>query len=140
MNTHAYRIAGNIATKCQGIRLLDATEVQQITEKVANCFIKDKNHLWWWESLSQSPTIIKYDNSEFLEVIGGFLGHKSGALCLILTDDEFPPWCGIAGESEDMLAAIQELPAIEFFIVPQDIGWIVFETHHNELIIAGVTR
>ena len=138
MNTRAYRIADDIVAKCQGLRLLDATEVQQITDAAASRFIKEKNHLWWWESLSKSAKTTRYDEGSFLEMMRDFLREKTGVLYLILTDDEFPPWCGISGEPENILAAIRELPAIEFFLVPQDIEWIAFDTHHNELVIAGM--
>lgn len=57
-------------------------------------------------------------------------------LILIVTD-EAPPSGAVRGTAVQLIRLLRDCYGFEFAIVPADLEWIVFDTHHNVLVGAG---
>jgi len=119
------------------MEVLDATSVARIADAVADAFVDDREHLWWWESLRTPAKVGSYGKNDGLAHLQMILGCKSGSLVLVVTDDEGPPWSAVRGALPRLIGMLRDHQYFEYFLVDDSFSWIVFDTHHNALVIAG---
>jgi len=82
---------------------------------------------------------MNYDGADAFSVLRSNIGDLE-LVRLVVTDDEPQPWPVFEGPLEEILVVLQETRYFEYFLVPgvNDGGrWIVFDTHHNQLVWAG---
>jgi hypothetical protein len=106
--------------------------VQQLCEK----FVADSAHRWWWESLAVPSKRLNYGNGDGLAVLTDVVSRERGVV-LVVTDDVGPPWVVYEGEAKAIVSALRECRFFEYILAAQDASWIIFDTHMNELVIAG---
>lgn len=115
---------------------LDKKEVQEIYDKINSRFIKEEKKIWWWESLSIPSTSIEYGEHDGLSLIREIIKNNLKVL-IFITDDEAPPWPAFEGKLEDILEIIKSQRFFEYFLTSKDCKWLIFDTHHNSLIVTG---
>lgn len=86
--------------------------------------------MWWWR--------LKSDN--LTELLRSLIGTDDGQAYLLVTDDEPPPWPIYQGPWSALIGVVLEQHFFEYALVASDLSWIVFDTHHDELIVAGRAR
>jgi hypothetical protein len=124
-------------SKAGRVSRMDAEDSSAFLHKVATRYVANSKCRWWWQALSVSHRRLGYDGgSHGLEVLATLLDGKSDVV-LVVTDDSDPPWPAFAGPSGAILGALRETRFFEFFIVSHDLNWVVFDAHHNELVVAG---
>lgn len=74
-----------------------------------------------------------------LSLLRGLLGADAEVL-LAITDDEPSPWPMLRGRLGDIVRLLGELWRVEYWLAPADGSWLVFETHHDALIVCGRLR
>lgn len=111
-------------------------ESAALIAELATRFIDDPSCIWWWQSLRSRSRTISYGDSDGLAILSSLI-HKDENVYLVVTDDEPPPWSVFKGKFYDIYKVIGELPYFEYFVVSESKKWIVFDTHHNSLYIAG---
>ncbi len=104
---------------------------------VADKFIKNRNNVWWWEDLTQDSVTIPYGDNDGLSVIKQIVCDNTIIVNFFITDDEPEPWPIFQGSLETVINVVSEQRYFEFFITPLDLSWLIFDTHHNSLIISG---
>lgn len=57
---------------------------------------------------------------------------------LVVTDDERTPWPVYSGDTKAIIATLKESRFFEYILADPHLNWIVFDTHSNELISAGL--
>jgi hypothetical protein len=120
----------------RGMKLLSPESTRDVVERMAAKFSVDRSRLWWWEGI-QSARSFPYAPDEELQALGRLMSSHSNALTLIVTDDQPPPWIAVSGPWTSLLHLLQETRHFEFFVLDETLNWVVFDTHHNELVVAG---
>ncbi len=121
------------------LRLLSRDEGDELAARVAARFISDPSRLWWWEALREPAATFAYEGEEGLAKLDAIVGEAPGSdpLFLFITASNFPPWTVVAGKWDDLREFVGESGFFEFFVVNHGTDWVVFDTHHNEVIVAG---
>jgi hypothetical protein len=128
------------AQKHPGARELPADRADAVLTAVASIFVASpENHLWWWDSLKQPYRQLPYGDDDIaLSEIRRILGDST-LVRLVVTDDNPRPWPIFEGPVDEILRIIEDQWRFEFFLVPasDEPRWIIFDTHHNQLILGG---
>ncbi len=123
--------------KIYGFIELNKNESIKATNMVAEKYIKNRTNTWWWEELSQQSITINYDDSDGLSLIKKIVNDDNASVKLFITDDETEPWPVFQGKFKEIFDAISEQRFFEYFITASDFSWLIFDTHHNSLIVLG---
>ena len=110
---------------------------------VASGDVVDPSHqshltIWWWESLSLPSERISYEPGKGREAIASVLRKEDDQIFLVITDEQAPPFIVIAGHCSGLLDLVDELRYCEYFLVPANMTWILFDTHHDVIVTAGL--
>lgn len=116
---------------------LSAEATDDLLARVAARFRVDTSRLWWWEGIPNARSV-PYAEGQGLSELARLVVDPDGDLTLVVTGDEPPPWLGIAGPLPALLQLLNETPHFEFFVVDNELNWIVFDTHHDELVVSGL--
>jgi hypothetical protein len=117
-------------------KFLTDTCLTDLLNRIAKTFVSDSSLRWWWTALKVPARIVKYDGDGLAELKACAGKALNESVFLIVTDDENQPWIGINIQFGDAVKVISEGPYFEYFLTDQLVDWIVFDTHHNELIFA----
>lgn len=113
---------------------------EEASTKVTNAlqarFVREPEQTWWWSSLADDPVMIDYGDGDGLAAVSRILPSEENAY-LIITDDERPPWPVIHGRIKHLLLLLKEVRFCEYCIMGEAYTWVIFDTHHNRLVIAG---
>lgn len=115
---------------------LDKEEAKGLASSVASRYVSDTNKIWWWESLKSDSLVIDYGEEDGLNMLENLICNDKSVI-IFITDDQPEPWCVLRGASSEILNVIKNQRFFEYFIVPEELNWIVFDTHHNSFVIAG---
>ena len=119
------------------LKLLSKSDARKITDLVADRFIEDTSRVWWWEGLKQTPQEIHYGDEVGWDHIPALLKNISQQIYFIPTDDEPNPWPIYSGTCEEVIGLLREMWRFEYILVGRNLDWLVFDTHHNTLVIVG---
>jgi hypothetical protein len=125
---------GNVA------QLVDI-EAERWLRNVAGVYVTTdgRDRAWWWKSLAVPCRHIRYED-DGLSVLRDLLKDRTidtDKVFLVVTDDSPPPWSIYVGVTDDLLRGLRHCRFFEFFLAAQDVGWIIFDTHHSELVVVG---
>jgi len=121
-----------------GVRELDEAEARGVVEEVGRRFIRGTKKLWWWENLSVDSCALIYGDSDGLAMVSELLDDDE-SIWIVATDDECGPWPVWEGRASDIVEMLGNLRFFEYFILSREYQWIVFDTHHNTLVVVGET-
>lgn len=121
----------------EALELVLPTTLEELTETVAEAFVQDRDSLWWWDALAVRSASDSYGENDGLARVQDMLNGLAGRLFVVVTDDERPPWLGVRGKLQPLLMMLREHHFFEYFIVDESVSWILFDTHHNTLVLAG---
>jgi hypothetical protein len=99
--------------------------------------VADPSSLRWWERLKVRAEHVTYGNADGLFQLAKLVGPRNDAM-LVVTDDEEPPWPVYSGDVQKIIALLRESRFFEYILAAQDMSWIAFDTHMNELVSAGL--
>lgn len=126
-------------------RVGDVTRLHQsagegVLDVLAARYIADRSKLWWWEGLRDRPVVISYGSSLAWAWITRIVPSDSGLTYFIPTDDEPEPWPVYVGALGSVCRVLESIWRCEYVIAAQDLSWLVFDTHHNALVVCGDAR
>ncbi len=104
--------------------------------KIATLYVQDASKIWWWESLSVESRIIEYGETDGLKRIEEVVDGDAWVF-LFVSDDEPRPWLAFEGQLTQVLEVISEQRFFEYMLADKTLEWVIFDTHHNSLVIAG---
>ena len=122
--------------KVGGINSMPEDEASRLLEMLAANFVGNHIGRWWWNSLKKPNQRISYGDNDGLDLLARLV-ESEPFLVLIVTDDESPPWPAYTGSTRNIIDVLRDCRFFEYCLVPSDRRWAIFDTHHNELIIAG---
>ncbi len=124
------------AARAGGLALLPAQEARDHVQAIASSFVIDSSCRWWWEALGVPSNRIRYGTANGLSALADLVKSESCAM-LVVTDDAEPPWPVYFGNTSHILAVLRDCRFFEYILAAQDGSWVVFDTHMNELVVAG---
>jgi hypothetical protein len=127
----------DLLTNMDGMRELSESEALAVVDEVGRQFIDNKENVWWWQSLKCASISLPYNDADGLVLFGELL-PDGGTIRLVVTDDEPRPWPVFEGETRKVWELISNLRVFEYFITTEDSRSVVFDTHHNALVAAGL--
>jgi len=93
--------------------------------------------VWWWEGLPDQAMRVPYADQEGLHIVLKIISETSDRLILFVTDDSCAPWMCVSGTASGLVDMLREQRFFEYFIVNSTMDWILFDTHHNSIVILG---
>ncbi len=114
---------------------LSYQSASEACKELAARFLGDSPSRWWWDSLKSDPVIVPYNDEEVFDLLQRIL--PSSEILFIPTDDEEGQWPVYTGSVSAVINMVMELQFFEYFIADKGYNWVVFDTHHNSLVIAG---
>lgn len=100
----------------------------------------DGDRVYWWAGLSRPPRRVPYeDGSAGLALLNEVLATLPLEEVVLVATDEAPqPWPMWVLRRGELIALLEALPFFEYFVAAPDGRTLVFDTHHNELLIASL--
>lgn len=110
-------------------RLLDALAVRHGM---------DSRSIFWWAGAPMAKRKIQYDGSEEgFSCLSTLLADVRGEICLVASDECPSPWPVWALRPSEVIPLVSALPFFEYFLVLDDGATLVFDTHHNVLVVSS---
>lgn len=119
-----------------GVRPMPEGQAAAVVNELASVFVTDRACQWWWESLAKPSKRIAYESNDGLAVLAALVEPKCPVV-LVVTDDSLPPWPVYMGSMEGIITVLRGCRFFEYFLAASDGSWIVFDTHMNEIVLAG---
>lgn len=119
-----------------GVKELPAVEAAELLSAAAKRHLMDPAQLWWWMTPSGAHQTIHYGDSNGLDKVADIVPAR-GLAFLAVTDDEPRPWPVFEGTTGELIAVLRKVRFCEYFLGAVDLEWLVFDTHHNDLVIMG---
>lgn len=116
---------------------LNSQETISLIDKLSIQYIEDRTHIWWWESLREPPVILNYGDDRGWDYFPKLVQPTEQHVYLIATDDNPEPWPVIKGSLIDIVTLLENMWRFEYVIAAMDLSWLVFDTHHNSLVVIG---
>lgn len=134
-----YSLIGDIQAeidKLEDCSFLPDQDGRGLILKLAEKFSFDLDQRWIWDS-NRSGEIYDYNNGpdRWKTVFRELLSRFSDRIFLVVSDDEFYPWKALQCKRDDCINLLSELPSFEYFIFDEFMKTVVFDTHHNCLVI-----
>ena len=100
----------------------------------------DGDRVYWWGGLISPPRRMPYQNgSAGLALLNEVLAALQMEEVVLVATDEAPrPWPMWVLRRDELIALLEALPFFEYFVAAPDGRTLVFDTHHNELLIASL--
>ena len=118
-----------------GVHRLQDDEASKRVELLAQTYVRDGSHRWWWQALATEAQRLPYGDEDGLSKIMKLFEAESSAT-LVITDDSAPPWPVFSGSLGQLISLLRNTRFCEYFLAASDGSWIVFDTHMNELVMA----
>jgi hypothetical protein len=135
--SYTWRSAQEAAATIAGVEILQGESFDRIVQLAIAKFLKEPNSIWWWTRLSFSPTTISYCGSEdFFPTLRRLASEGSRAVLLVMGDHGMPDGA-IEGSFGSLVSVVEDSVFFEFVILHPSGDWVIFDTHHNELLIGG---
>ena len=92
--------------------------------------------VYWWVGKASADQTIRYDGSdEGLSCLADLLAEANGKICLVASDERALPWPVWTLQVSELIPLLGELPFFEYFVVLDDGATLLFDTHHNTLVV-----
>jgi hypothetical protein len=136
-DSYGWRSALEAAAKVSGVEVLRGEPFDRIVQLAIATFLRESNAFWWWTRLSFSPTVVPYGGSEdFFPKLKRMASGGSRAVLLVMGDHGMPDGA-VEGSFGSLVSVIEDSAFFEFVILHPAGEWAIFDTHHNELLVAG---
>ena len=101
--------------------------------------VEDVSVVHWWSSLKSRHCAIEYghDAAAWSHALESQMSKMEGREVFVaITDDEVGPWPIVSIEKSCLAALLSELPFFEYFFFEANCDRIVFDTHHNTIVVS----
>lgn len=120
-----------------GVQELEKIDASNVVTSVAEKYKIDRSKVWWWQGMANESTTIEYGDGYSWPLIQHMVQNEEQSIYLVMTDDDPEPWPVFKGAFCNIGKLIAELWRFEYFLTDKDFSWVIFDTHHNSLIVSG---
>jgi hypothetical protein len=97
----------------------------------------DPRHVFWWVGKASADHAIQYDSSdEGLSCLDELLAEVNGEMYLVASDERALPWPIWTLQASELIPLLGDLPFFEYFVVLDGGATLLFDTHHNTLVVS----
>lgn len=123
------------------VRVLGDDEGAAFADEVARAFVADRSCTWWWSCLRddlEAETIVPDDAADWPERWALLIAQlpPAAAYLLVVTDDDADPAGVVEGPPDALGELVEGSDLFEFVVTSRDLTVAVFDTHHDELVVA----
>lgn len=122
------------------IRELSREDAKSLVNDIASRYLADRTLVWWWEGLLEKPAVVNYGEALGWDYIIKLVRSQEEKVFLVVTDDNPEPWVVLEGSLSAMVKLLENMWRFEYIVVDARMSWIIFDTHHNSLVVAGSLR
>ncbi|BCX42216.1 MULTISPECIES: hypothetical protein [Stenotrophomonas] len=130
----------NLATTISQLLGRDPLPVDRavaLLESLAGRHGIDPRRVYWWAGIATADQTIQYDDSdEGLSCLAELLVEVNGEMCLVASDERALPWPIWTLQASELIPLLGELPFFEYFVVLDGGATLLFDTHHNALVVS----
>jgi len=91
----------------------------------------------WWDGAPATQVHACYDDGmQGLARLEELLAPAQGEIQLIVSEECAPPWPVWSLQASELLPLLGELPFFEYAVVLEGGATLVFDTHHNTLLVS----
>jgi hypothetical protein len=126
--------------KIGDINEIEDVRAAELADAVAKTYLQDRSRVWWWEGLSNRPTVFEYGDELSWPYVQSIVQNENQKIYLFVTDDDPEPWPVFTGSVVDIGRLLAELWRFEYFLTDQSFSWVIFDTHHNTIMVSGATE
>jgi hypothetical protein len=137
LNNELNNEIGNSLASGISLHKINDGNAKDIIDNVAEQYVNDRDFIWWWECLSKENITIDYDDGLGWNYFEKFIKPLEQQVYIVVTDDDPEPWSIYKGSLLAVIDLLNNMWRFEYFIIAEDLSWIIFDTHHNCLVIAG---
>jgi hypothetical protein len=107
-----------------------------LIEKLADRFSFNLNYRWLWDN-GHSAISQRYDNnySEWEAQLSLLLQNFETRIYFAVTGDEFHSWPIFDCPQDLLIEILKEQTPFEYIVFDESMKYVLFDTHHNELIL-----
>ncbi|WP_133817310.1 hypothetical protein [Tahibacter aquaticus] len=119
--------------------LLQTNDAYKVLEKIAVLHVSDRALVYWWQGLHNVQARLSYGtaSTDGLDLLSEQLEKlDSEEIYLVATDDQLAPWPVFVCCRHDVRGVLADMPFFEYFISTMDCSVLIFDTHHNELVLS----
>lgn len=112
-----------------------------LLNEIATQYVADRACVWWWDGLLEKPVVVDYgEDLGWDRIVKLVRPTKSQQVYLVATDDDPEPWAVYKGNLLDLVSLLEDMWRFEYIIVDVELSWLIFDTHHNSLVVAGTLK
>ncbi|MEO1262601.1 MAG: hypothetical protein AAFZ15_27595 [Bacteroidota bacterium] len=123
-----------IKNQTLGYSKLSEEEAEVELAKLKEAFRFDYKVLHLWGHNWENREICEYGEGWGKE-LSRYLKDFADCIYLVVTDDEFYPWVVYYGEKRELKGLLEEQRFFEYFVFDHSCKKVLFDTHHNSLIL-----
>ena len=121
--------------KMEDCYFIPAERGEKLIQNVAEKFSLDIRQLFLWDNKNYSE-IFDYSTSDQWEpILRKLLARFNDRIFLVVSNEGLFPWKVLNFKASDCISLLTELPFFEYFLFDESMKNIIFDTHHNSLIL-----
>ena len=107
-----------------------------LCEELCTKYFAKRDAVWPWSEMRATYRTISYAERDVFGLLETWFKADESAL-LYVSDEKPAPWPVFEGKAHDLLGLVKEQPFFEYILTPVSQDGMVFDTHHNTLVVAG---
>jgi hypothetical protein len=109
-----------------------------ILNTIEQCFVTGRPKNWWWESFRQTDAIAQHKNDQAFEWLDQILPTSANRVWFVTEPDNDNNKYGLYNALPiNIKPVLNECCYFEYYIVSQELDWLVCETHHGVIMVIG---
>lgn len=117
-------------------KYINNDESEHILQLLARKFNFDLENRWLWDGNLKSKVQSYSNDWEYLLKLE--LSDLSDSIFICPSDDEFYPWPLFKGPKDQVIELLKSLYFFEYFIFDERMNKVLFDTHHNTLVVNNI--
>ncbi len=127
----------NLKLTNEVFRQVDPEKAKKVIDQIKDRFVGNITKGWWWEHFKFRGERIRFINSDGYKALSSLVPVTETLLWLI-ADGPGSERIVYEGTINAFIEIIKEAAYLqEYYIVPQDEGWLICYNHHDYLITLG---
>ncbi len=116
---------------------LNELEAIQLLEEIRNRFNFDYNKLFIWDQVFENYILQDYDSDTWGEFLENKLKFFNKKIYLVISNENYYPWDIFFGLTDELKSLLDELSPFEYFVFDETFSCVLFDNHHDDLILVS---
>lgn len=133
-------VAVNLGLAEEDLRLLGVDERRHVLERLELNFVGEQGRTSWWEAFQHPFESREFRDGRAFERLDRIAPSCEQATWFVVEADSAPNFAVFATTVLTARRVIAECGFFEYYVVAQDLSWLVCENHHGILFALGAAR